>query len=272
VLTTTPQGVGFATPLHRNFFFRLAFPGITKRPVDKIKQSGIDNWLLVVLSTFRPDRLGDKQSHGVISKKQKLAAGKQTKKAKKKENGCKKASFPKEALFQHELWRGASLSLPPDCRIACEVSQNPTGSVVIRDELDFWVDDELRWGVELLVHGRKKGEHVKRFEADGKYSKLEPQRARVVDFRPFRSRPRGEAKNYVGVLVDADFRGCSVVFQSGKQVRVPFKGLLTAEFDKDGPVGTVEKTATDDSDDSECEPSEGKMEDEDEDDAEFSES
>jgi len=127
------------------------------------------------------------------------------------------------------MWRGASLCLPPKCRIAAEKSRDVKKEVVIAGELDFWVDGVLEWGIELLRRGQRKGEHIKRFLRNGTYAKFAPKKARVVDFRPFPSRPRGNpqnyAENYVAVVVDKDFSGATVI-SSSQEARVKFLGKL----------------------------------------------
>lgn len=65
----------------------------------------------------------------------------------------------------------------------------PENSVVIgtnqtiAGEIDFFVDDTLRWGIELLVKGRKLKEHRDRFVGRGQYVNLECNDYIVVDFR-----------------------------------------------------------------------------------------
>lgn len=96
--------------------------------------------------------------------------------------------FPKEAVFQHQFMAGLLASLPIDCYVCPEMSKDfPEGkssSEKIDGEIDFYVNGNLRWGIELLVNGDRIIEHMSRFaEPDGKYVKLNPKDYVVVDFR-----------------------------------------------------------------------------------------
>ena len=54
----------------------------------------------------------------------------------------------------------------------------------INGEIDFYINGNLRWGIELLVSGRGIGEHLSRFTAiGGKYAPLNVAAYVVVDFR-----------------------------------------------------------------------------------------
>lgn len=178
--------LAFATPMHKRFFHRLAFPSrLQALPVN----INIDQWLLLVLRTFQPNLLSDAQS-----------------------------GF-KEGMLQHEFWRGASLCLPPTHRVAAEVSRVlKQGTPLIAGELDFWVNSTLEWAIELLRQGDRKGEHLERFERDGVYGPLRAKQWRVVDFRlatdPQASLPRPRSEpGYVSVVMcSAQCREALVTF------------------------------------------------------------
>jgi hypothetical protein len=77
-------------------------------------------------------------------------------------------------------------------------------------ELDFWIDRDLKWAIELLRLGAGKGEHLSRFGVGGKYAALQPNAARVVDIRPASSKPSTFPDNYVAVLVAEDCKSAEV--------------------------------------------------------------
>jgi len=53
----------------------------------------------------------------------------------------------------------------------------------VSGEIDFCVDGDHMWGIELVRCGDKIGEHISRFSPTGKYSGLHATDYIVVDFR-----------------------------------------------------------------------------------------
>ena len=166
----------FATPMHKRFFPRYAFPSTLQELPENIT---IDQWLLLVLRSFQPNRLVDEQSNF------------------------------KEGMLQHEFWRGASMCLPPNHHVAAEVSRVLMAGypLAITGELDLWVNSTLEWAIELLSKGDRKGEHISRFQADGVYGPLQAKQWRCVDFRlpnPDASLPVPRTEpNYVSVVMSS---------------------------------------------------------------------
>lgn len=54
----------------------------------------------------------------------------------------------------------------------------------IKGEIDFFVNGNLMWGIELLKQGTGVGEHIARFGRNGKYSLLKARQFIIVDFLP----------------------------------------------------------------------------------------
>eukprot|EP01035_Chromulina_nebulosa_P038211 gene38211-51613_t len=54
----------------------------------------------------------------------------------------------------------------------------------IDGRIDFFVNGDLRWGIELLVKGKRRKAHRERFTAGGKYADLNCNAFIVVDLRP----------------------------------------------------------------------------------------
>ena len=103
VLVDSNGHLDFATPMHRRFCFRLAFPSHIASLEPGIT---IDEWIVNVLRTFEYQKLADLSSAG-------------------------SDNFPKEGMLQHQFWRGASMCLPVQYRVAAEVSQIVEKGVVI---------------------------------------------------------------------------------------------------------------------------------------------
>jgi hypothetical protein len=109
--------------------------------------------------------------------------------------------FPKEAVFQQEFFAGLQASLPPQCSICPELSKTfadvHSRQTTISGEIDFFINGDLRWGIELLVNGGKIGEHMERFsQPNGKYSALNPKDYYVVDFRRSRDGNSTNVRRY----------------------------------------------------------------------------
>jgi hypothetical protein len=82
-------------------------------------------------------------------------------------NAVHDSSFPKEAVFQHLFMNSLLKCTKPMVAVHPELSQ-PFGSrEKITGEIDFYVDGDLCWGIELLTKGQGLGEHMSCFAADG---------------------------------------------------------------------------------------------------------
>jgi hypothetical protein len=208
VLVDSGGSAQFATDLHRRFYLRQLYPSAV-RAEEFVRD--IDEWLLQVLCTFEPAQLRDADSGGT-------------------------GGFPKEGMLQHQFWCGACLCLPPQYRIAAEVSQLVHAGRRIRGEVDFWINSELEWAVELLRQGSDKGEHMARFKDKGAYRELQPKHWRVVDFRPHGTKPKRE-DGYVAVIFSPDYQQATIqlgmartetVTLHGKHVPPPLASALPA--------------------------------------------
>lgn len=94
--------------------------------------------------------------------------------------------FPKEAAFQHLFNEAMSIHLPIEHSIIPELNTFATDSNgnPVQGELDFYVNGDKQWCLELLRNGDKIGEHVARFDAcNGKYRKVAMKDYLVVDCR-----------------------------------------------------------------------------------------
>jgi hypothetical protein len=92
--------------------------------------------------------------------------------------------FPKEATFQHLFNESMSIHLPLRHYIIPEFNTFATNSAgdVVTGELDFYLNGDLQWCLELLRLGDKIGEHIARFdEYVGKYREVASKSYLVVD-------------------------------------------------------------------------------------------
>jgi hypothetical protein len=119
--------------------------------------------------------------------------------------------FPKEAVFQHLFMTSLLASLPANFQVCPELSIDFQGSST-SGEIDFYIDGNLRWGIELLIKGSKLKEHISRFEVGGLYYPLAVNQFVVVDFRFFEKLAAPDVKfreNTIIVYFQAgDFSRC----------------------------------------------------------------
>ena len=98
-------------------------------------------------------------------------------------NSVVESGFPKEAVFQHLIMSGMTANLTAQTHVYPENSRVIGTDNKIKGELDFFINGELRWGIELLIQGRKLKEHRARFIGNGRYVNLTCREYVVVDFR-----------------------------------------------------------------------------------------
>jgi hypothetical protein len=95
--------------------------------------------------------------------------------------------FPKEAAFQHFFNEAMSMNLTNTNFLIPELNTWATGEngEEISGELDFYINGNLQWCLELMRNGDKIGEHLARsIPHTGKYRNVEAKDYLVVDCRP----------------------------------------------------------------------------------------
>lgn len=92
--------------------------------------------------------------------------------------------LPKEAVFQHLFMKGLSSGTLSGTHICPELSQVFGTGATISREIDFFVNDLLSWGIELVIDGDNITGHMNRFRGNGPYVPLNcGENWCVVDFR-----------------------------------------------------------------------------------------
>ena len=71
--------------------------------------------------------------------------------------------------------------------------------------LDFYVNNGLEWGVELLREGDRMGEHAKRFVDGGTYEDIPLEHWVIIDFRHKSKRLQKTKPNFWHVLYDDSY-------------------------------------------------------------------
>ena len=184
----------FSTILHQRYFFCLLYPA----KVMELPTQDIDEWILLVLSSFQPDHLRSVY----------LATENRT---------------PIEGILQQEFARGASFFLPPSISFQPEISRvlgedgeaktitMPSGH---KGRLDFWINNHLKWAIELLINGCRRGEHFAKMKF---YSALEPNHTRVIDFRVGQVEARCSEEGYMVVCLHHEFSTATVKWPARQQ-------------------------------------------------------
>jgi hypothetical protein len=167
ILEVTGHGVGFTSPLARRFYAQLLFPN---RSAESEKPNTLLGLTIKTIGSMSASLL--------------------------RNSVTRSDSFPKEAVFQHLFMVALAQSTPPDCMIYPELSEvfpDPQAEIEtivpapitrISGEIDFYLDGEYHWGIELLVKGDRIQEHVERFSRNGKYHALATEDHIIIDFRP----------------------------------------------------------------------------------------
>ena len=131
------------------------------------------------------------------------------------------SELPKEGIFQHQFMNALAKNTDLNTYICPELSQlfpldadEETEISKINGEIDFFVDETLRWGIELLVHGRDITKHINSFSEGGKYAQLHCNDYVVVDFRL--GKPSNRIKlhsNRITVFFTSNaFRSCIIMY------------------------------------------------------------
>jgi len=132
----------------------------------------------------------------------------------------------KEAFIGQLFFAGAVQHLSPKDSICPELSRifpdekEEAEDGAIKGRLDFFINGNLCWGIELLVEGRKRLEHIARFSPEGKYAALHAKQWCVLDFR-FRTLKEktlsGLPPQYIPIVFSKDFLNATIRFPSGQK-------------------------------------------------------
>ena len=131
---------------------------------------------------------------------------------------------PKETALQHMFFFGLTQSLPPTTEVISEASavlprSGPRNS---RGELDFYVNTDLHYGIELLRKGDNLAEHRRRFQPGGKYYTPNIESYRLVDFVHEGYKPSSWVDRVV-VKFHEDFSGCTVCLSEDNSCVISFQ-------------------------------------------------
>lgn len=134
---------------------------------------------------------------------------------------CLDDGFPKEAAFQHFFNEAMSVHLTTSNYLIPELNTWATNSKgeEISGELDFYIDNQLQWCIELLRNGDKIGEHLKRFdEHSGKYREVVANDYLMVDCRPSKTKGVSPNQHRCTLYFEENFTKCRVQMRTEEEV------------------------------------------------------
>lgn len=112
-------------------------------------------------------------------------------------------SYLYERGWQMEWYRAATTIVPTEASVSADV-----GPVFEKSAgfLDFYVNRDLCWGVELIREGDRLLEHAQRFEEGGDYADIPLNDWAIIDFRHHTKQVRGFKKNFWYVLYENNYK------------------------------------------------------------------
>ena len=134
--------------------------------------------------------------------------------------------FPKESSLQQMFFKGLTSCLPASTEVVSEMSAVlPDRGDGKKGELDFYVNSDYYYGIELMREGSSFREHKERFLEPtgpgqpnrGKYFTPSIKDFLIVDFRKPGFRPKDNDEFRLVVAFDEKFTGCQV-WSKGKNI------------------------------------------------------
>lgn len=123
------------------------------------------------------------------------------------------AKRPKEAVYQHLMMELLARFTPRSASILPELSSSLGSDEELDGSIDFFLNSELSYGVELMIDGSRRDEHLSRFAPGGRYAGLHSKQYFVVDFRVVDVQLRGVSNrdDLLTVFFDNDFENVRVM-------------------------------------------------------------
>jgi len=127
--------------------------------------------------------------------------------------------FPKETTWQHLFMQGMQENLTSHVTVCPEFSGSFLGTPKIDGEVDFYVNGNLKWGLELLVLGHGIKEHLNRFAPGGAYAPINASDFLVIDFRKGPKTTISKFQNRLSLFFSQDFRKVDYVLCKNNTIR-----------------------------------------------------
>ncbi|CAG8704239.1 12698_t:CDS:1, partial [Racocetra fulgida] len=128
-----------------------------------------------------------------------------------------------ERVWQMEFYRASMQVLPADIYASVDV-----GAVFVSEGyLDFYVNDQRNWAIELLRDGDKLQEHQQRFQKDGRYASIlkYAKEWAIIDIRNSKKGPpEQKEKDVIYVLCAENFESVQLIYPDGTKDHVKLLG------------------------------------------------
>jgi hypothetical protein len=128
-----------------------------------------------------------------------------------------------ERVWQMEFYRASMQVLPVDIYASVDVGA-VFGSV---GYLDFYINDQRNWAIELLRDGDKLQEHQQRFQKDGRYASIlkYAKEWAIIDIRNSKKGPlEQKGKDVIYALCARNFESVQLMYPDGSNDRVKLLG------------------------------------------------
>lgn len=129
-----------------------------------------------------------------------------------------------ETTFQHLLFGGLVSCTRPSVSVIPELSKML--GVTVPGSVDFYINSDMRWAIEIVVDGRGITEHISRFYKNGTYYNRPGKDYLVVDVRVTSDgKPTNVSKhtNCMSVFFNPTFQSCTVVVGKGSAIKITLK-------------------------------------------------
>jgi len=188
--------LAFASPLHAKCYFIDRYA--SRRP-DLAHSLGFEEFIVEAIRLMNPEQL-----------KKSISLGKDNKLL--------------ERQWQMEFYRVSTSLLSANHFISPDVGTYYDCA----GYLDFYIDDDLNWAIELLREGRNIENHKKRFQPGGQYYSMMDNIKKwiIIDFRAADKLIKNFHSNLVHVGYTADYKQAVITWGNEKQQQISLIGAI----------------------------------------------
>ncbi|KAF0413854.1 crinkler family protein [Gigaspora margarita] len=174
----------------------------------KLCTTDFDEFLIRSIERMRPSKLSNSLGRGWSEN------------CKTVQTGAKSDSRLFERSWQMEWYHSATSVVPMNTSISADVGP-VFGSAGF---LDFYVNGEICWGIELIREGDRLKEHAERFEKYGEYAEIPLKKWAIIDFRHHTKQVRELKSNFWYVLYTDNYKQVTIKRQGHKDVLLVLQG------------------------------------------------
>ncbi|RIB30187.1 hypothetical protein C2G38_2136492 [Gigaspora rosea] len=174
----------------------------------KLYTTDFDEFLIRSIERMRPSKLSNLLGRGWSEN------------CKTVQTGAKSDSCFFERSWQMEWYHSATSVVPMNTLISADVGP-VFGSAGF---LDFYVNGEFCWGIELIREGDRLKEHAELFEKDGEYTEIPLKKWAIIDFRHHTRQVNELKSNFWYVFYTDNYEQVTIKRQGHKDVLLVLQG------------------------------------------------